>query len=113
MAYSTTNPPKLMWGSLTRAQVTDAAGTAQGTDGKGVNFWQYVSTDAAAVVRVDGFFTDGFKLGLRRGDVMWVVERVSGGATTLVTTHTVSRSTATGGCDLSDETALTTVTDSD
>lgn len=113
MAYSTTNPPKLMGGALTRAQVTDAAGTTQGTDGKGVNCWQYISTDVAAVVRVDGFFTNGFNLGMRRGDLVYVVERVSGGATTLVTTHTVSRSTATGGCDLSDETALTTVTDSD
>ena len=113
MAYATSNPPALVWSTLTGPAIADSAGTTQGSSGHGCRMWVYVSTDVSTVVDATEFFTDGFNLGMRRGDLVTVVERVSGGATTLVTTHTVALSTATGGCDLSDGTALTTVTDSD
>ena len=113
MAYSTSNPPALVWQTMAGPAIADSAGTTQGSAGHGVRMWAYVSTDVSTVVDAEGFFSDGFNLGLRRGDLVTVVERVSGSTTTLVTTHTVQRSTATGGCDLSDGTALTTVTDSD
>jgi hypothetical protein len=113
MAYSTSNPPALVWQAIANQAIADSAGTTQGSSGHGVKQWIYVSTDVSTVVDADGFFTNGFNLGMRRGDLVLVVERVSGGATTLVTMHTVARSTATGGCDLSDGTAMTTVTDSD
>lgn len=114
MAYATSNPPKLVWSSLTRgSDAHPGSPTTHGVNGKGPQMWVYTSTDVSTVVDADGFFTNGYNLGLRLGDLVICNERVSGGATTLTTMHAVSKSTATGGCDLSNGTALTTVTDSD
>src|SRR3990167_4387638 len=104
MAYSTSNPPALVWSTLTGPAIADSAGTTQGSAGHGCRMWVYVSTDVSTVVDGEGYFTDGFNLGLRRGDLVPVVERVSGSTTSLTTSHNVQRSTATGGCDLADGT---------
>lgn len=54
MAYSTSNPPYLM---------------AQGIGGKR-KWWAYESTDPTATVDGAGYFTDGYNLGIRAGDVL-------------------------------------------
>lgn len=58
MAYSTSNPPALI-----------AGGT-----GAGPRIWTYSSTDAVTVVRVSGYFTNGYTLGMRAGDLVLVLD---------------------------------------
>ena len=58
MAYSQSNPPFLI---------------SQGIAG-GCRFFVYKSTDAPAAVRVSGYFTNGWVLGMRKGDLVMVVD---------------------------------------
>lgn len=58
MAYSTANPPGLI-----------AQGVSRGTN-KESRLWQYSSADALALVTASGYFSNGFTLGIRTGDVI-------------------------------------------
>jgi len=55
MAYSTSNPPRL---------AVPSVGTGS------PNIWVYTSTDAATVVRVDAYFSNGDDLGMKVGDIV-------------------------------------------
>lgn len=93
MAYSTSNPPALICDTL----------------GGGRRFWVYASTDAATAVRVQGYFTNGWRLGMRVGDLVDVIKiDANPPARTLATVVSASLS----GVDLSDGTAIT-ATDTD
>lgn len=94
MAYSTSNPPRLLTGTL---------------DGLGGNIWLYRSTDASTVVDASGYFTNGYNLGMRAGDIVWVID--TDASPVVVTLHFVNAASTTA-VDLVDATALTT-TDSD
>lgn len=63
MAYVTTNPPKLCSGPLFSSLV-----------GFGGRIWFYSSVDAVTLVRVSNYFTDGFALGMRHGDICIVCD---------------------------------------
>jgi hypothetical protein len=109
MAYTTANPPRLVWGTMTGL-------TKYSTDGlkpSGVNMWLYTSTDVSTVVDAAGFFTNGYSLGMRPGDLCIVQERVSGGSTFLTTMHAVADGTTDATIDLGDGVAISSVTDSD
>lgn len=69
--------------------------------------WMYITADAATVVRVTGYFTDGYSLGMRDGDLIYAY--VSGTKVWNAYTVTVSGTTV----DLSDATAVTTTTNTD
>lgn len=58
MAYETSNPPRLL--------VPGVAGS--------VNIWIYVDGDAHADVDASNYFTNGYKLGMRDGDQILVVD---------------------------------------
>ena len=53
MAYSTSNPPRLQSQALVGGRV-----------------WYYTSADATATVDGSGYFTDGYELGMRDGDLL-------------------------------------------
>ncbi|MES0090993.1 hypothetical protein [Mesorhizobium sp. M0030] len=91
MAYATTNPPVLI---------------AQGI--AGFRLWKYESVDAATLVRVSGYFTNGWQLGMRANDIIFVTDTDSSNATTI---HTVNSATVSG-VDLTDGVAVGT-TDTD
>lgn len=93
MAYSTSNPPFLL---------------SQGIQGTG-SVWMYRSTDAATAVRVSGYFTDGYDLGLRAGDVVFVVDT---DASPIAMQIMIVTSATASAVDLSDGTAVT-ATDTD
>lgn len=93
MAYATSNPPYLI---------------SQGV-GSGRKFWAYSSTDAATVVRVTGYITNGYDLGMRKGDLVMVVD--SDASPIAMQLMIVTEATATT-TDLSDGVAVT-ATDSD
>lgn len=93
MAYSTSNPPALI------------------SQGIGGNFgvWAYKSTDAATAVRVSGYFTNGYDLGMRAGDIVHVVD--TDASPIAMQAMIVTEATAST-VDLSDGTAIT-ATDTD
>lgn len=92
MAYSTANPPQLINSGIGRA-------TRQ--------IWLYVSADAAATVDTTNYITNGGDLGLKVGDIVYVVN-TTGNITTM---HQVS-ATGNGTTDINDATVITQ-TDSD
>jgi hypothetical protein len=94
MAYATSNPPALI---------------AQGIGGAN-RLWIYSSVDAATLVRVAGYFTDGWSLGMRAGDL--VIQIDSDASPITMQLMIVTSASATAGVDLSDGTAVTG-TDSD
>lgn len=91
MAYSTDNPPMLI---------------ASGLGGVG-KIWKYESADALSLVRVSGYFTDGYDLGMRANDTVIVVD-----TDTAATSITFVNAATTSAVDLADGTALT-ATDTD
>ena len=96
MAYATSNPPALVH------QLVGAAGGST---------WVYNSTDAATVVRVTGYITDGQALGMAIGDI--VHQRDITGATVAHDYVVISLHATDGSVDLSDGTATPVLTDTD
>lgn len=97
MAYSTANGPYLIVGGLggaaqsTIGQSTAVTGFA--TQGGGGNIWGYTSTDPVATVTGSSYFTNGFNLGMKLGDVVFIRDTGQGstiglsiGVVTAVTT---------------------------
>lgn len=77
MTYATTNPPQLV---------------AQPIGGK--SLWIYASTDVSTDVDASGYFTNGYQLGMKVGDVMFVIETDNSYAQT---THSVTVVNSTTG----------------
>jgi hypothetical protein len=94
MAYATGNPPSC---------VTQRVGATGGA------FWVYNSTDAATAVRVAGYITNGYALGIRVGDLVFQVDTAGG---TVGHIYQVNSVTVGGAVDLTDGTAIT-ATDTD
>jgi len=97
MAYSTDNPPFVI---------------AQGIAGSR-KLWMYVDTDAATDVRVSGYFTNGYTLGMRAGDILIQVDSdASPIASQIMIVNAASKSGSTETVDCSDGVAIT-ATDTD
>jgi hypothetical protein len=93
MAYSTDNPP---------AMITQRVGDNGGA------LWSYLSTDAATVVRADGYITNGDALGMKVGDI--VIQSSSDASVAHI--YVVNSVASGGAADLADGTAIT-ATDTD
>lgn len=87
MAYSTSNPPRLLSAGL----------------GGGISVWTYSSTDAIATVNTSGYFSNGALLGMKVGDVVYVTDT----ATPTTSIAVVADVTAGGQADIADGTAVT------
>jgi hypothetical protein len=70
MAYSTNNRPFLIVPAVAGGFGATFVTGVTGSSDCGGNVWAYRSTDAASVVAGANYFTDGFKMGLRRGDIL-------------------------------------------
>jgi hypothetical protein len=88
MTYATTNPPALQ---------------SQLIAGKNRR-WTYKSGDNAATVRVSGYFTNGWALGMKAGDLVDVID--DDASPIAVTRHVVVSASATGGVDLDNGVAV-------
>lgn len=75
MAYATTNPPGLWFGGMSSQK----------------RAWLYVSADAKATVDTSGYFTNGYDLGMRDGDLLFVYDT----ANKIWSTHTVLNTSGT------------------
>jgi hypothetical protein len=87
MAYSTSNPPRLVSQPIA-----------------GLRMWQYTSDDAVTAVRVSGYFTDGWNLGMRAGDLVVVLDNDASPITGSLCWVTSATSSAV---DLSDGVTIT------
>lgn len=74
MAYSTSNRPYLVVGAVAGGFGPTLSGATPGSSDCGGNIWAYRSSDSVGSVMASGYFTDGFKLGLRKGDIMFVTQ---------------------------------------
>lgn len=74
MAYSTNNRPYLVVAAPGGGYGVTISGLTAGSSDCGGNIWAYRSSDPAATVAGANYFTDGFKLGLRRGDIMFITQ---------------------------------------
>lgn len=72
MTYATSNPPAATSQTLT-----------------GASIWTYKSADAIATVDGAGYFTNGGDLGMKVGDVVFIVDTANG-LTTISQVSTVS-----------------------
>ena len=81
MAYSTSNPPTLQSQAIA-----------------GGSLWRYVSADVHTDVDASGYFTNGYALGMKTGDVMHVIESDNSFAQT---THSVTVVTTGGAATIS------------
>jgi hypothetical protein len=86
MSYSTSTPPRLITQGIVGGKI-----------------WYYESADAIADVNTSGYFTNGYKLGMRVGDTV-IVRDTSTPTTSLCTVTDVSAST--GVADVSNGTAI-------
>ena len=96
MSYSTSNPPQLLMAPI---------------GGVGAQLWTYASTDAAADVDLDGYFSNAKELGMRVGDVVFVLDTDSTHKQT--TTHIVKAINANGSANLSDGVSIGGAADND
>lgn len=65
MSYSATNSPIQLFPNITsKIYATAISGVAK--------IWQYNSADALATVQGSGYFTNGYELGMRVGDIVYV-----------------------------------------
>lgn len=97
MAYSTSSPPICV---------------SQGI-GAGRKLWLYPTTDAMTVVRVSGYFTNGYSLGMRAGDIICCIDTdASPISASWAVINESSKSGSTETVDISDGVAIT-ATDSD
>lgn len=93
MAYEVANPPFLV---------------SQGI-GSGRKVWMYTDADAITAVRVSGYFTNGWDLGMRAGDIIFVIDN---DASPISAQLCIVTSATASAVDLSDGTVITG-TDSD
>jgi hypothetical protein len=88
MAYSTTNPPAAISQQLTRGGTT-------GTDNK-PQVWLYSSTNLTTDLVAANFFTDGFYLGMRPGDIVIGSQYTSAGSSRISFQGVISAATTAG-----------------
>jgi len=94
MPYSTSNPPVCV--------------VPGGMDGRN-KLWFYRSTDAATAVRVSNYFTNGYALGMRTGDVLFQIDTDASPLTAQIFLVNAATESVT---DVSDGVAITS-TDTD
>lgn len=96
MAYALTNPPRLI-----------SQGIFQSANAEGNNprLWVYSSVDAVTLVRVAGYFSNGYALGMRKNDMVLVVDNDASPITGSMCW--VSAQTVGGSVDLADGTTMT------
>lgn len=74
MAYSTNNRPYVIVPAVAGGFAASVAGLTAGSSDCGGNIWAYRSTDTVTAIMAANYFTDGFKLGLRKMDIMFITQ---------------------------------------
>lgn len=82
MAYSTSNPPRLLTGAFTNTSSANAP-----------SIWAYSSSDPVGTVDGAGYFTNAFDLGMKAGDLVIVNDTVNS-LTSMARVQSVTTSSA-------------------
>jgi len=105
-ATTVSNPPMLMargMGSGFQTTGGSSAGVAAGV-GSGCGMWMYASTNSSTEVIAANFFSDGYALGMRVGDIVFCAGAT--GSSGLLCIHTVAAA-STAGVSLSSAGGIT------
>lgn len=101
------NPPRqLIAGVASIPQTTSLTTAPAAAGGQGGGLWYYVSTNATTDLTASNFFSDGYYLGMRPGDVVMGAQ-FSSAASSLVTFIGAITSVSTAGASLSTGTLIT------
>lgn len=100
MAYSTANRPYLIVPAVAGGFSGTVVNSVPGSSDCGANFWAYRSTNTFAEAAAANFFSDGFKLGMRKGDIVFVVTYSTALATGAMGIGVVSASNASSAATL-------------
>lgn len=104
---SLANPPRLLVGPMATIPQTTGLSTATATQHQqGGQLWFYSSTNLSTDVLASNFFTDGYYLGMRPGDVVIGNQFSSAGSSVQTFIGTVS-AVSTSGASLSTGATLT------
>lgn len=86
-ASSAANPPVLLSRPMAHVSTTNAdlfyssAATSPATFRGGNGLWIYQSSDPSSVIAADdNYFSDGDRLGMKNGDIMFIISATSAGA---------------------------------
>lgn len=114
MAYSGTtagatsaNPPIRIDGGLAALSGTTGLTTAPGVPGgQGVGLWRYTSTNLTTDLTASNFFSDGYSLGMRPGDIVIGSQFSSAGSSVTVFIGAIT-GVSTSGASLSTGSLMT------
>lgn len=102
MAYSTNNRPYQIVAAVAGgAGGPTISGLTAGSSDCGGSVWAYRSSDAIAAVQAANYFAEGFKLGMRRGDIVFAIQfstafAVSSGGVGVITAVNASSAATLG-----------------
>ena len=99
MAYSTSNPPASISQPLTRGTSTFTGNKPQ--------VWLYSSTNLTTDLTASGFFSDGYTLGMRPGDLVLGSQYTSAGSSAITFQGTIASVTTGGAASLSTGSLMT------
>lgn len=106
-ASSLSNPPRLVVGRLQGVPGTTGLSTANpGQGSQGGSLWYYCSTNTSTELQSSTFFTDGWYLGMRAGDILMAGSFSSAGSTVNVSIGMITAA-STSGCGLSTGSVIT------
>ena len=106
-ASSVSNPPRLLVGRFSGVPGTTGLSTSNPNQAsQGGNLWYYNSTNTSTELQSSTFFTDGWYLGMRAGDVLIAASFTSAGSS-VITSIGVITAASTSGCGLSTGSVLT------
>lgn len=92
-ASSLANPPQCISQPLTRQGTTAPGATAYGSKAQ---LWLYCSTNLTTDIAAANFFTDGYYLGMRPGDVVTGSQYTSAGSSAITFNGSISGVTTSG-----------------
>ena len=95
-ASSVANPPRLLIGSIGGGANSTAFTYAAGKGNK--SLWLYGTSDSATDLQANTYFTDGWQLGMRTGDL--VLFTCSTGSSIGAGLGVISSNASTAGCGL-------------
>lgn len=91
------NPPKCLTPSFaSNPGATGFTPTNPNQQLQGGNVWHYNSTNLSTVAMAAGFFTDGYRLGMRSGDVVYIVGGTTAASKQTLAIGVVSAAASTG-----------------
>lgn len=105
-AATAANPPSQFGRAMGGIPNTTGLSTANPVNTNGGGLWIYTTTDTSTQLQASTYFTDGWYLGMRPGDIVMSVHFATPGTTVIVSVGAI-QTASTSGCGLSTASAMT------